>query len=144
MRPIRKGEAKVWAPNQEKATGLKSMANPEKSQGHAESRIAVPSLLRMPFVPEALNVGLRIRLVLRPCRRSQGWGQGAGGWRRVSAGLPALDYTPALPAPPMQAMCSLYTSASSQKKPFVFSWQNWDPVIKVHMQSCYLQRTVVF
>lgn len=62
-------------PNQGKATGVKKMANSETAQGYVQSRMAVPCLPRMPFVPETLNEGLRIRLVHRPRWRLQRWGE---------------------------------------------------------------------
>lgn len=97
-----------------KGFGLKSreghrgekMANLETAQGYVQSRMAVPCLLRMSFVPETLNEG-----------RLQRWGK--LGVEGVSAGLPALGYTPTL----LAHVFPLHLSIQPEK-PFVFSWQN--------------------
>lgn len=105
-----------------KGFGLKSreghrgekMANSETAQGYVQSRMAVPCLLRMSFVPDTLNEGLRMRLVHRPHGRLQRWGElGVKGGRLLGF----LFWVTLLPSRPM---CSLCTSASSQKSLLCF------------------------
>lgn len=98
------------------------------------SRVTAHYPLRLPFVPWA-DQGFCLTLV-------HSYFQEIGGGRGEGGGILHFLCRMALLTLPSHAGHMFILSLCIQpEKPFVFSWQNSSPVIKVHMQSCYLQPT---